>query len=153
FVTAQVFGGNEALDYINEWRAMNFSKEVLGGPLIIGLIFLGFLVGGEIKVMRLIIVMIMFYMKLVHIRMVPIFALVTPLMIASSLCAQFPFLSVESQAHDQPSFFDKLLRVSRLHFALILSSLIVGPSLLAFHARGIGPRDSIYPAAAVDYIL
>jgi hypothetical protein len=153
FVTAQVFGGNEALDYINEWRAMNFSKEIFGGPLIIGLIFLGFLVGVKIKFMRLIIVTIMFYMMLVHIRMVPIFALVTPLMIASSLRAQFPFLSVESQAHDQPSFFDNLLRASRPHYALILSVLIAGPSLLAFHAREIGPPDSINPAAAVDYIL
>jgi hypothetical protein len=90
-------------------------KGDLRGPLIIGLIFVGFLVGVKIKFMRLIIVTIMFYMMLVHIRMVPIFALVTPLMIASSLRAQFPFLSIESQPHDQPSFFGNLLRASRPH--------------------------------------
>jgi hypothetical protein len=153
FVTAQVFGGNEALDRIDEWRALNFSQEIFGGPLIIGLVFFGFLVGVKIKPMRLVIVTIMFYIMLVHIRMVPIFALVTPLMIASSLRTQFPYLSIESQAHDQPGFLGKLLRASKLHYALILSALIAGPSLLAFHVRGIGPPDSINPAAAVDYVL
>jgi hypothetical protein len=153
FVTAQVFGGNEALDYINEWRAMNFSKEVLGGPLIIGLVFLGFLVGVKIRPMRLIIVTITFYMMLVHIRMVPIFALITPLLIASSLIVQFPFLSVESQAYAQPNLFDKLLRVSKPRYALILAVLIAGPSFLTFNARRIGPSDSISPAAAVDFVL
>src|SRR5262249_20849181 len=113
FITAQVFVGNELLDYVNEWRAVGFSKEGFWGALIIGLIFLSFLVGVKIKFMRLIIVTIMFYMMLVHLRMVPIFALITPLMIASSLLVQFPFLSVESQAHAQPNFFDKLLRVLR----------------------------------------
>jgi hypothetical protein len=152
FATAQVFGGNEALDYIQEWRPMNFSKEIFGGPLIIGLIFFGFLVGVKIKFMRLMIVTIMFYMMLVHIRMVPIFALVTPLMIASSLRAQFPFLSLESQVQDQPSVFN-LLRASKLRYALILLALIAGPSLLAFHARRVAPSDSISPTAAVDYIL
>jgi hypothetical protein len=153
FVTVQVFGGNEALDGIQEWQAMNFADRIFGGPLIVGLLFLGFLVGVKIKLMRLIIVTIMFYMMLVHVRMVPIFALVTPLMIAGSLRAQFPFLSVETQATTQPNFFDKLLRVARPHYALILSALIMGPSLLAFHARAIGPPDSIFPAAAVDYVL
>jgi hypothetical protein len=74
-------------------------------------------------------------------------------MIASSLREQFPFLSVASQAHNPPGFHDKLLLISRPHYAVLLSALIAGPSLLAFNARGISPPDSIYPAAAVDYIL
>jgi len=152
FVTAQVFGGSEALDYMNEWRPMGFSN-IFPGPLIVVLVFFGFLVGVKIKFMRLIIITTMFYMMLVHVRMVPIFALVTPLMIASSLCAQFPFLSVASQAHNQPIFFDKLLRASRPHYALIMSVLIVGPSVMAFYERSIAPRDNISPVAAVDYIL
>jgi hypothetical protein len=153
YVTIQVFGGNEALDHITEWQALNFAQEVFGGPLIIGIVFVGFLVGVKIKPMRLIIVTITFYMMLVHIRMVPIFALVTPLLISSSLRAQFPFLSAESQAHNQPGLFDKLLRASRLHYALILSALIAGPPLAAFCVRGIAPRNIISPVAAVDYVL
>jgi hypothetical protein len=148
--TAEMWG-NDAFNYINEWRAMDFSKEIFGGPLIIGLIFFGFLVGVKIRFMRLVIVTITFYVMLVYIRMVTIFALVTPLMIASSLRAQFPFLSLESQSRDQ--FFSKLLRVSRPGYALILSVLLVGPSLLIFSASAIRPRESIYPVAAVDYIL
>jgi hypothetical protein len=150
FATAEM-RGNQALNYINEWRAMDFSKEVFGGPLIIGLIFVGFLVGVKIKFMRLVIVTITFYLMLVYIRMVPIFALITPLMIASSLRAQFPFLSLESQQHDQ--FFSRLLRVLKPPYALILSALLVGPSLLILFTRTISPRESIYPVAAVDYIL
>jgi hypothetical protein len=153
FVTAQVFGGNEALDYINEWRAFNFSGEGLGGSLIIGLIFVGFLLGVKIKPIRRIIVTMVFYMMLVHVRMVPIFALVTPLMIASSLRVQFPYLSVESQAHDSPGLLDMLVRKLRPQYAVILAALIAGPSLVAFYGRGIGPDDTITPAAAVDYIL
>jgi hypothetical protein len=153
FVTAQVFGGNEALDYINEWRAFNFSGEDLGGKLIIGLIFVGFLLGVKIKPIRLIIVTMAFYMMLVHVRMVPIFALVTPLVIASSLRAQFPYLSLESQAHDSPGLLDMLVRKLRPQYAVILAALIAGPSLVAFYMRGIGPPDIITPAAAVDYIL
>ncbi len=151
FATAQIFGGNEALHYIDEWRAMDFSKQIFGGPLIIGLIFFGFVVGVKIRFMRLVIVTITFYSMLVYIRMAPIFALVTPLMIASSLRAQFPFLSLESQRRDQ--FLSRLLRVSRPRYALILSVLLVGPSLLILSARAISPRESIHPVAAVDYIL
>jgi hypothetical protein len=148
--TAQMWG-NEAFNYINEWRAMDFSKEIFGGPLIIGLIFFGFLVGVKIKFIRLVIVTISFYLMLVYIRMVPIFALVTPLMIASSLRAQFPFLSLESQRQDQ--FFSRLLRLARPRCALILSFLLVGSSLLIFSTPVIRPRESIHPVAAVDYIL
>jgi hypothetical protein len=151
FSTAQVFVGNEALVYINEWRAWDFSKEFLEGPLIIGLIFVGFLAGVKIRFMRLVIVTILFYMMLVYIRMAPIFALLTPIMIASSVRAQFPFLSLESQQHDQ--FFGLLLRAWRPRYALILSLLLIGSSLLMFSARAIGPRESIHPVAAVDYIL
>jgi hypothetical protein len=148
-----VFGGNEALDHINEWRAFNFSGEALGGKLIIGLIFLGFLLGVKIKPIRLITVTMVFYMMLVHVRMIPIFALVTPLMIASSLRVQFPFLSAESQAHDPPRFLGTLVRKLRPQYAVILATLIAGPSFFAFYVRWIGPRDIITPAAAVDYIL
>ena len=149
--TAQIFGGNEALHYINEWRAFDFSKEILVGPLIIGLIFFGFLAGVKIRFMRLVIVTITFYLMLVYIRMVPIFALVTPLMIASSLRAQFPFLSLESQRHDP--FLSKLLRLSRPGYALIFSVLLIGPSLLMLSARAIRPHEAIYPVSAVDYIV
>ena len=148
--TAEMWG-NEAFHYINEWRAMDFSKEIFGGPLIIGLIFLGFLVGVKIRFLRLVIVTITFYLMLVYIRMVPIFALITPLMIASSLRAQFPFLSLESQWHDE--FFSGLLRFSRPRYAVILSILVVAPSLWILSIRAIGPRESIYPVAAVDFIL
>jgi hypothetical protein len=151
FATAQIFGGNEALHYIDEWQAMDFSKRIFGGPLIIGLIFFGFLVGLKIKFMRLVIVTITFYLMLVHIRMVPIFALVTPLMIASSLRAQFPFLSLESQQHDP--FFSRLLRLSRPLYALIFSVLLVAPSLLILSTRAIGPPETIQPVAAVNYII
>src|SRR5262249_41268172 len=88
--SVHILGVNKAFHYINGWRPIDFSKEILGPP-IIGLIFLGFLVGVKIRFMRLVIVTITFYLMLVYIRMVPIFALLTPLMIASSLRAQFPF--------------------------------------------------------------
>jgi hypothetical protein len=151
FATVQIFGGNEALHHIDEWQAMDFSKRIFGGPLIIGLIFFGFLVGLKIRFMRLVIVTITFYFMLVHIRMVPIFALVTPLMIASSLRAQFPFLSLESQRDDR--FFSRLLSVARPLYALILSLLLIAPSLLILSSRAIGPPENIQPVAAVDYIL
>jgi hypothetical protein len=151
YSTVQIFGGNEALHYINEWRAFDFSKEILVGPLIMGLIFVGFLVGVKIRFMRLVIVTITFYLMLAYIRMVPIFALITPLMIASSLRVQFPLLSLESQRHDP--FLNRLLRLSSARYALIFSALLLGPSILTFSARAIGPRESIHPVAAVDYIV
>jgi hypothetical protein len=151
FATVQIFGGNEALHHIDEWQAMDFSKRMFGGMLIVGLIFFGFLVGVKISFMRLVIVTISFYFMLVHIRMVPIFALVTPLMIASSLRAQFPFLSLKCQQNDQ--FFNWLLRVSRPLYALTFSALLIAPSLLILSTRAIGPPENIQPMAAVNYIL
>jgi len=153
FITAQVFGGNEALEYINEWRTFNFQKEIFGGPLIIGLVFFSLLCGVKIKFTRLVIVTILFYMMLVRIRLVSVFALVTPLMIASSLTSQFPYLSLESQGRNQPFLFSWLIRAARPQYALLLLALLVGPSLLALYAHETRPPDSIYPVAAVDYIL
>jgi hypothetical protein len=143
--------GNEALNYIDEWQAIDFSQQIFGGPLIIGLIFIGFLVGVKIRFMRLVIVTITFYLMLVHKRMVPIFALVTPLMIASSLRSQFPFLSLEAQRHDR--FFTRVLRVSRPRYALVFSALLIGFSLCILSARAVSPPENIRPVAAVDYIL
>src|SRR5439155_10198493 len=40
-VTVQLFGGNEAVGRIDEWQAMNFAERVFGGPLIVGLLFVG----------------------------------------------------------------------------------------------------------------
>lgn len=150
FVTAQVFGGNEALAYINEWRAMNFARQLFGGPLVIALVFLALLVGARISVVRLIVITVVFYMMLMHIRMVSMFALVTPLMIASSLRAQFPQLSSAARGADP---IQRALSAFRPVHALILLLLVVSPPLLLLYARGIAPPKAISPAEAVDYIV
>jgi hypothetical protein len=72
-------------------------------------------------------------------------------MIASSLCSQFPFLSLEAQWQDQ--FLSRLLRLSRPLYALIFFIVLVAPSLLILSSRAVSPPESIQPAAAVDYIL
>lgn len=152
FATAQVFGGNEALSYIDEWRPMNFAREVFGGPMIVGLIFFALLAGVKIKFVRLVIITIVFYMMLVHIRLASIFALVTPFMIASSLRAQFPNLSIDSK-NKQPQLLNRILQGSKPRFVAILFVILVVPSLWAFYARGIAPPSSIAPVAAVDHIV
>jgi hypothetical protein len=103
--------------------------------------------------MRLVIVSILFYFMLVHIRLISVFALVTPFMVASSLIDQFPYLSSHSQRKEQPVLVDELLQRSRPYYGLILLFLIVGQALFAIYVRGISPRQSITPTAAVNHIL
>jgi hypothetical protein len=152
-VTAQVFGGNEALDHINEWQGFDFKKDILGGALIIAPIFVSLLLGVKIRFMRLVIITILFYMMLVYVRLGSVFALVAALLIASSLTSQFPYLSLESLSRNEPYLFGWLIRAVRPRNVLILLTLLMGSSLFGIYARGVVPRENIYPAAAVDYIL
>src|SRR5215510_4391608 len=97
--------------------------------------------------MRLVIVTILFYMMLVRIRLVPIFALATPLLIASSLRAQFPFLSLDTQHSEEPQSFGKLVRRLRPQYAFVLLALLVGSSLLVL------PRAESIRARALLLLL
>jgi len=84
---------------------MNFSKQGDRGPLIIGLIVFGFLVGAKIKPMRLHHIPMLVYCFLSQHPHGPDIRTGTPLMIASSLLQQFPFPVDRIPAHDPPIFF------------------------------------------------
>jgi hypothetical protein len=151
-VTGQVFGGNEALGLINEWRPVNFGTDLLVGPLIIGAIFFALLSGVKIKPIRLIAVTGLFYLMLIHIRFASVFAVIAPLLIASSLARQFPYIARGPQNESEP-LLKHLGRIAKPVYGLAFAGVIVGSLLLSLYARGVSPHSSIHPVAAVDYVL
>lgn len=152
FVTGQIFGGNEALGLINEWRPLNFGSDLLVGPLIVSAIFLALLSGAKIKAIRLIAVTGLFYMMLVHFRFASVFAITAPLLIASSLAIQFPYLTYPDQRQREPLSRFLGYCAKPLH-ALTLAVVIFGLSPFSLWARELLPHPSIYPVGAVNYIV
>src|SRR5437870_10997175 len=101
-MTFKLYSG-QSLEYIGEWRPFNAKHDVLIELPLMCLLFLALYFGVKIKFWRLILVIGLIHLMFLHIRMTPLFGLITPILIASSLVNQFRFLRLDTQMADQPA--------------------------------------------------
>ena len=88
-----------------------------------------------------------------HIRFASLFAILTPILVATPMTRQFPFLGLNAQLSSQPEFFQTMSRASRAVFYPLCALIAFGLFLFGAYGPPISPKPSITPAAAVDYIV
>jgi hypothetical protein len=87
-----------------------------------------------------------------HVRMVALFGLITPILIAGSLIDQYRFLRIDTQIADDPGLFRVAQRFSRpLAYVIVCSFILIATAVYA-SSEDISPKKEHTPAGAVDYI-
>ena len=152
-VTLQVFGGNEALSHIGEWRPVTLQSLGLNEFFLLALLFLALFSGLRIPAWRLLMVIGITYLMFAHIRFASLFATLTPILLANPMTRQFSFLGLNAQLTSQPEFFQMMSRTSRAVLYPLCALIALGLFLFGAYSTAISPRPDITPAAAVDYMV
>jgi hypothetical protein len=152
-VTLQVFGANEALSHITEWQPVTLQTVGVNEIFLFALLFMALRSGLKLPAWRLLMVLAITYLMFAHIRFSSLFAITTPILLATPLTRQFPFLDLNAQLSAEPGFFHIMSRVSRASFYPLCAIITVAILSIAAYGSPIEPAPSITPAAAVDYII
>jgi hypothetical protein len=149
WVTYQVFGGNEALNYISEWQPFNFAKEKFAGPLLLLTLVVGLLSGFRLPLIRCLLVVGLIYMALLHVRFTALAAIIIPILIAGPLARQFVSLSKDSPDHAL-ALVRNLVR--RPLLLAILGAFAAVGIVLSISIPERHPLRTIMPVGAVNHI-
>ena len=149
WVTYQVFGGNEALNYIIEWQPFNFAKEPYAGTLLLFALFVGLLSGLRLPLIRCLLVVGIIYMALIHVRFTALAAIIIPILISSPLGSQFVSLSKDSPDHALAMVRNLVRRPLLL---AILGAFAAIGIVLSISLPDRRPPSVIMPVGAVDQI-
>lgn len=150
--TFQVFIGNDALNYVQEWRPATLESIGVNELSIFGLLILTLHFGVKLPFWRLISTIALVYLMFAHIRFAALFAIVTPLLLATPVARQFPFLRLTTQLATQPQFFDAMARASRRLFYPLCCLIAGGIAAFAAYGPMAAPKSEITPSAAINYI-
>jgi hypothetical protein len=151
-MTFNVFVGNEALRFVQEWQPVAFKLMGINEWIIFALLFSALYYGAKLPLWRLILTLALLCLMLSHVRFAALFAITTPLLLASSLVAQFPFLRLTEQIKNEPQTFEIMSRFSRR--LIVPASILIAGGVTAFGTYGppMIPAANITPNRAVDYI-
>ena len=146
-MTFNVFAGNDALHYVQEWRPAELDGFNLNNLTLFALLGLALSTGTKLPFWRLAPLIALIFLMLAHIRFAALFAIVAPLVLAAPLVKQFPFLGITSQIKSQPWMFERIAQLSRRFFYPTGGAVVL--AALAFAALGppIAPASEITPRA------
>jgi hypothetical protein len=136
-----------ALSSISEWHAADFSRfDPLAGW--IGLLLLGGLtLGLKLPLSRVLMVLLLLWMALAHVRNEELLGIIAPLLLAASLARQLgPAPPAAPPAPSRRSVPARLARGAALATALAIA-FFAGAG--ALDARGLAPPGIVMPAAAL----
>jgi hypothetical protein len=152
-VTLQVFGGNEALSHIGEWQPVTLQSFGVNEVFVFGLLFMAMYHGLRVPAWRLLTIIAVIYMMFAHVRFASLFAILTPILLATPIARQFPFLSLSAQLRTEPQFFERMARVSRAAFYPVCAIIVAGIACFGAYGAPASPKANITPAGAVDYMM
>jgi hypothetical protein len=142
----------QPLEGIGEWRPFNAKHDVFVDIPLMCLLFLALYFGVKIKFWRLTLVIGLIQLMFLHIRMMALFGLITPILIASSLLDQFRFLRLDTHMVDDPRLFRIAQRFSsRLAYAVV-ACLVLAVAAAFANGDAISPATKNTPVGAVDYL-
>jgi len=144
--------GNEwvTLKGQSEWRAVDVVSEPVHAAALISLLLAQLTFGIRLNLSKSVIVSILLFLFLSHIRFAYLFYYLTPLVVSFALRAQYPRLSESAWAgklDDRISIY--LSRYARLIVACAISLYLgIAGGFIAF--SGVAPNDAITPAKALE---
>lgn len=131
----------EALSIIREWAPANFGTFGLFEACILGALALALFTGVTFPPVRIFILLGLLHMALTHVRNADVFALITPMVLAAPLAANFPkFRNAATTAPLQPRAF--------ILPAIVAAILTATIPVLSTYA----PNNWISPSAAVTIL-
>jgi hypothetical protein len=141
------------LRFIGETRPMDPYTDFIQEVSLLCLMGMALLFGVKIGLVRVLMIFVLLYLALRHVRGLALFGLVLPLMIAHPLRQQFPFLRPST---DPLPLFD-LRRLRPLVTAIALTATVVMTGLLGTVYMILRPLDAPpelhAPAAALNYAI
>jgi len=152
-MTFQVFVGNDALNFVQEWSPATVQSFGVGGLALLALPFMGLYFGVKLPFWRLVLIFGLAALMFAHIRFAALFALVTPLPLADPLVRQFPFLGLPAQIAAEPQFFRTIGRASQRFLYPAIALIAAGAVAFAAYGPAVSPKANITPEGAVDTIL
>lgn len=149
-----LLGMKSALALVAAWQPPNFLKPQMLGVWLVSIMALAFSGRVRLPAVRAALILVLVCMALQHSRNVALLGLLSPLLLASPMAAQWAGRAVtgrESPTLDR--WFQALVPPGGL-FAVWVGVLAAGTlSLAILNARGTHPPDVLTPRAAVDALL
>lgn len=112
-ITPKILGLGEVLDHVGEWKSPDFHLYEFHLLVLMGLIGSALLGGLKLKPMRIVAVVLISYLMFKHVRTLPVFALLMPILMARPVTEQFSGLSLQQQLADENG--DPILEFCQKH--------------------------------------
>jgi hypothetical protein len=148
----QVTAGSDVANSIQEWQPVKLNSLGFHETLLFSLLFLALYYGVKLPFWRLLTLMAIIFMMFKHIRFSTYFAMLAPILLASPLTEQFPFLRLSTQLKTQSKIVITAARVARRALYPYIALLCVGMVVFVAYGPNLVPPPRISPAGAVDFI-
>ena len=119
---------------------------------MIGLLALSLGFGVRVKIFRLVILIGLVHLTFKHVRMAPMFAIIAPIIISSSLVEQYRFLRLATHRDDDPGLFAFARRLSNRWVYALLIGAVVLTSAVYLSRPPIEPKEHLALRGAVDFL-
>jgi hypothetical protein len=141
------------LNQNGDWRPMNAYAESYQEAILLGVFAMVLIFGVRFGLVRSLMAVVLLHFGLAHIRALPLVALAWPLMAATPLRMQFPFL--RPSADPFPLFDGR--KDGPLRATIGLAAFVVGVGVVGLaYTKGRSapePEATMSPAAAVDFAI
>jgi hypothetical protein len=156
-LTFNLFSGHGALETTAEWQPMFVHTLSTHAPpiipiIVLALLFLALYYGIKVPFWRLLQILALIFEMLSHVRLVPLFSIITPILLAGPLSRQFPLLSLKADIETNRSVFYTLSRASQTCLYPLSFLLVVGIAAFGSFGPSLTPSSAITPVGAVDYM-
>ncbi len=149
-MTFHVFVGNEALQYVWEWRPRTLEGFGVIELTLFGLLFLALCHGVKLPPARLLLSIALLYLMLAHLRFAALFAISAPLLLATPLAEQFAFFRPRTLAGGANQ---TLAKASRRFLYPVAGLIFLGASTFLAYGPNAAPKADITPTGAVDFLI
>lgn len=147
WATLTVAVGNETVPLINEWQAFNAQDSLPQLAALLLMLFAALATGFRLGLARTLLVVLLLYLSLTHVRFIFLFFPLLPIIVAPELARQFPRLSLDTwQAAPRDAFERRVIAHAGPVAALCLAGLAGLALLLPFLATA--PPESTAISAA-----
>lgn len=153
-ITPKIFGLGEILDHIGEWKSPDFHKYEYHLVVLMGLLGSALYGGLRLPLMRTIAVLLLSYLMFKHVRAMPVFAFLMPILLAGPVSEQFGAVSLKQLLADNVA--DPVLEFFQRHSRRlpVIAVVIVGAGMaLAITKDPLAREEGMTkPIAAVEFV-
>ncbi|NNE24887.1 MAG: hypothetical protein HKN11_19990 [Rhizobiales bacterium] len=140
-ITPKIMGLGEVLDHVGEWKSPDFHLYEFHLVVLMGLLGLALSGGLKLKPMRTVAIILISYLMFKHVRTLPVFALLMPILLARPVTEQFSWLGFRHQLNDDAD--DPILQLCQRYSRLLpaIAAAIFGAGLFVAATTDLPPGD------------